>query len=396
MIRVSAFAVASLLLATPAIAQPMDHSKMPGMKMPAAPENPKTPAAKPRATAAQAAPARPRARPAQPPKRPANADAHAGHQMPAGPAAAPTPSPTDPHAGHNMPAASTAPPAAVDPHAGHQMPAVAAPARSTEDPHAGHSMPGTQTAGAEPAIPDTPPPPAPTDHAAELFYAPEVMAGARAQLRREHGGGRFSQVMARFAEYQVRDGDDGYRWDVEAWYGGDINRFVLKAEGEGGLREGVDEAEVQTLYSRAVGPYFDLQAGLRYDFEPGQRTYATLGFEGLAPYWFEVEGAAFLSDRGDLSARFEATYDLRLTQQLILQPHGEVNLALQDVPEAGTGSGVSDAELSLRLRYEIRREFAPYIGVSWQRKFGGSADFARAAGEGVTSTSLVVGLRGWF
>ena len=334
MIRVSAFTVASLLLATPAIAQPMDHSQMPGMKMPVTPAKPKAPAAAP-------------------------------------------PSPIDPHAGHNMPAAAPTQPVAVD-------------------PHAGHSMPDATPLAAEPAIPDNPPPPAPADHAAERFYAPEVMAASRAQLQREHGGSRFSQVMARFAEYQVRNGDDGYRWDVEAWYGGDINRFVLKAEGEGGLKEGVDEAEVQTLYSRAVGPYFDLQAGLRYDFEPGQRTYATLGFEGLAPYWFEVEGAAFLSDRGDLSARFEATYDLRLTQKLILQPHAEINLALQDVPEARTGSGVSDTELSLRLRYEIRRELAPYIGVSWQRKFGGSADFARAAGEGVSSTSLVVGLRGWF
>lgn len=309
MIRVSAFALASLLLAAPAIAQPTDHSKMPGMG----------------------------------------------------------------------------------------MPAVAAPAPSTAAPHADHSIPGAQpAAAAEPAIPDTPPPPEPADHAAERFYAPEVMAASRAQLRREHGGGRYSQVMARFVEYQVRNSDDGYRWDVEAWYGGDINRFVLKAEGEGGLREGVDEAEVQTLYSRSVGPYFDIHVGLRYDFEPDQRTYATLGFEGLAPYWFEVEGAAFLSDQGDLSARFEATYDLRLTQKLILQPFAELNLALQDIPAAGTGSGLSDVELSFRLRYEVRKEFAPYIGVSWQRKFGGSADFARAAGESISSTSVVVGLRGWF
>lgn len=371
MIRVSVLALASMLLAAPAIAQPMDHSQMPGMKMPAAPAKPKAPAAQPRPTATNAAPARPAARPAQAPKRPASAD---------------------PHAGHNVPAANPAHSAAVDPH---EMPAVAAPTPSTADPHAGHSMPGAPAA-TEPAIPDTPPPPPPADHAAELFYAPEVMAGARAQLRREHGGGRFSQVLTRFAEYQVRDGDDGYRWDVEAWYGGDINRFVLKTEGEGGLKKGVDDAEVQTLYSRAMGPYFDLQAGLRYDFEPTQRTYATLGFEGLAPYWFEAEGAAFLSDRGDLSARFGAAYDLRLTQKLILQPYAEVNLALQDVPEAGTGSGVSDAELSLRLRYEIRREFAPYVGVSWQRKFGGSADFARAAGEGVSNSSFVVGIRGWF
>src|SRR5690606_20487158 len=135
-----------------------------------------------------------------------------------------------------------------------------------------------------------------------------------------------------------------------------------EGEGENG---GLEHAEVQALYSRAVGPYFDLQAGVRQDLEPRpRRTYATIGIEGLAPYWFEVEGALFLSDRGGLSARLGASYDLRLTQRLILEPRVEASLAASDDAAVGVGRGLSDAEAGLRLRYEVRREFAPYVGVS--------------------------------
>jgi copper resistance protein B len=167
--------------------------------------------------------------------------------------------------------------------------------------------------------------------------------------------------------------------------------------GSGAFGEGVEDAEIQALYSRAIGPYFNLQAGIRYDFKPNpSRTYATIGFEGLAPYWFEVEGAVFLSDKGDVLGRLEGYYDQRITQRLILQPRAELNLAAQDVPENGIGSGLSDIELGLRLRYEITRQFAPYVGVSWDRKLGDTADFARAAGEDPSTTSLVAGIRLWF
>ena len=120
------------------------------------------------------------------------------------------------------------------------------------------------------------------------------------------------------------------------------------------------------------------------------------GVQGLAPYWFEVDAAAFVSDDGDVSARLEAEYELFLTQKLILQPRAELDFAVQDVPELGIGSGLSTAEAGLRLRYEFRREFAPYIGVSWRRAFGETADFTRADGEDVESISFVAGLRLWF
>lgn len=248
-----------------------------------------------------------------------------------------------------------------------------------------------ETAGDEPA------PPVPTDHPADRVFDPVAMARARARLHMEHGGGVISKVMLNLGEYQVRDGENGYRWDGEAWVGGDLDRLVIKSEGEGGASAGVESAEIQALYSRAIGPYFDLQAGLRQDLQSGpRRTYVTIGFEGLAPYWFETGGALFLSDRGELLGRLEGTWDLRLTQRWILQPRIEANLSGQDIAELGLGSGVSSLETGLRLRYAIRPEFAPYVGLSFERKFGGTADYARALGKEGQATSLVIGVRAWF
>ncbi len=189
----------------------------------------------------------------------------------------------------------------------------------------------------------------------------------------------------------------GYRWDGEAWYGGDINRFVAKTEGEGTFGKGIESAEVQALYSRTIGPYWNLQGGIRYDFKPNpSRTYATFGIEGLAPNMFDLEAAAFLSDKGDVLARIEGYYDQRLTQRFILQPRAEFNLAAQDVPRDGYGAGLIDAELGLRLRYELRREFAPYFGVSWERQFGDTRRYSRAPGENTGGFSFVAGIRTWF
>lgn len=269
--------------------------------------------------------------------------------------------------------------------------------------HMGHAQtpaaaPAEGEAGPPPvAESPTAPPPVPTDHAAERYYAPAAMAAAREVLRTEHGGMRMSKLMADLFEHQARSGDDGYRWAGEAWTGGDLNRLVIKTEGEGGVRGGVETAELQALYSRAVTRYTDLQIGLRQDVKPTpSRTYLTAGFQTLLPYWLETEGAVFLSDKGDLLGRLEGIYDLRLTQRLILQPRVELNLAAQDQPRIGVGSGLSTAELGLRLRYELKREFAPYVGVSYDRRYGRTADYARAAGRDVEATSVVVGVRAWY
>lgn len=264
--------------------------------------------------------------------------------------------------------------------------------------HSAHDAPSEapEAPTPEPVIPDAPPPAPPTDHVADRTYDPEAMAAARAQLRREHGAVTYSRVMIDMAEARVRSGPDGYAWNAEAFWGGDIDRLVIKTEGEGTRGHGVEAAEVQALYSKAVSPYFDLQAGLRQDVEPKGRTYLALGTEGMVPYWFDVEAAAFLSTKGEVLARVEASYDLRLTQRLILQPRTELNFAAQDTRATGVGAGLSNAELGLRLRYEVRREFAPYVGVSYERLFGRTADYARAEGEDRDSLSLVAGVRAWF
>ncbi|ATP18232.1 copper resistance protein B [Sphingobium yanoikuyae] len=256
----------------------------------------------------------------------------------------------------------------------------------------GHSMPTTDA-----AIPQGTAPPVPTDHAADALYDPAAMASARAAMIAEGGGMTYSQWMLDRLEYRAGKGADGYAWEGEGWIGGDINRFAVKSEGEGTVGGSLERAEVQALYSRAIDPWFNLQAGVRQDFGEGpDRSYAVIGIDGLAPYWFEVGAEAFLSTRGDAHLRLEASYDQRITQRLILQPAAEFNLAAQAVPELGIGAGPSDIELGLRLRYEIAREFAPYVGVNWERKLGDTADHARAAGDRPSATSLVIGLRAWF
>ncbi|MFO1505092.1 MAG: copper resistance protein B [Steroidobacteraceae bacterium] len=233
------------------------------------------------------------------------------------------------------------------------------------------------------------------DYAADRYFDPKVMAHAREMMREEMGEMRFSKVMLNLAEYLPDSKGDGYRWDAKAWYGGDIHRFVLRTEGEGGS-DGVETADVQALYSRAVSRYTDLQVGLRQDIEPHGRTYASLGAQVLAPFWFDLEGALFLSTQGELLARAEGSYDIRLAQRVVLQPRVELNLAAQDTAATQTGSGLSTAEVGLRLRYEIRREFAPYVGVSWEKRFATTADYWKAAGESTRSTTFVAGLRAWF
>lgn len=151
------------------------------------------------------------------------------------------------------------------------------------------------------------------------------------------------------------------------------------------------------FYSRNIASFWDAQVGIRHDFKPDpDRTFAAFGVQGLAPLWFEVDATAYVSEDGDVSAALEAEYDLLLSQRMILQPRYETGIALQEVEEYGVGQGFNDIELGLRLRYEIRREFAPYIGASWNRKLGETADLAEVDGEDTDVTSFVVGVRMWF
>jgi len=199
-------------------------------------------------------------------------------------------------------------------------------------------------------------------------------------------------------QLEVRDvGNDNENvWDGQVWIGKDLTKLWIKSEGERASGK-TDEAELQFLYSKAVAKYWDFQVGVRHDFEPSpSRSWAAVGFKGLTPYFFDVDAAAFIGESGRTALRFEAEYELLLTQRLILTPDIEINLYGQNDPDVGIGAGLSDLEAGLRLRYEIRRQFAPYMGINWSRLFGNTADFARIAGEKSSETQLVIGFRAWF
>jgi copper resistance protein B len=231
--------------------------------------------------------------------------------------------------------------------------------------------------------------------AAVLLLPPALTLHTPAQAA--EGEEIYTLVLVDRLEYQTNEGDDLLLWDAQAWLGGDYDKLWVKTEGERTLGGVLEEAQLQALYSRAIAPFWDLQVGVQHDFEPNpSRTSGVIGIQGLARYWFEVDAAAFVSEDGDVSARVEAEYELLITQQLVLQPRAELSFAVQDVEELGIGSGLSTAELGLRLRYEVKREVAPYVGVSWSRKVGETARFARDEGEDVSAVSFVAGIRLWF
>jgi copper resistance protein B len=205
----------------------------------------------------------------------------------------------------------------------------------------------------------------------------------------------FSLMFDRLESVRTRD-NTHTAYELQARYGRDYNRAVLKAEGEidGGKLE---DAHTELLWSHAVAAYWDTQLGVRYDsgLKPDRRWLA-FGLQGLAPYWFEIDATAYVGEQGRTALRFSAEYELLLTQKLILQPRIEANFHGQSDAARELGSGLSDAVAGLRLRYEIRREFAPYVGIEWSGKYGGTADHARAGGERTRKAQLVTGLRFWF
>ena len=197
-------------------------------------------------------------------------------------------------------------------------------------------------------------------------------------------------------EFREADDDNPLVLDGQGWIGKDLHKLWLKTEVER-VDSDTEEAEVQALYSQAVASYWDFQLGLRKDFKPTpDRSWAVIGLQGLAPYFFEVDTALFIGESGRTALRLEAEYELLFTQRLVFTPEVEVNFYGQNDEDIGVGSGLSDIELGLRLRYEIRREIAPYIGVNWFRKYGNTADFSKNDGATVDDTQLVLGIRAWF
>jgi len=208
----------------------------------------------------------------------------------------------------------------------------------------------------------------------------------------------FTLVKIDQFEYRAQDGNDLLSWEGQGRIGNDEHKLALKTEGEYVRNEDKFEgAEVQLLYQRPISKFFDAQIGVRRDIKPDpSRTFGVIGINGLAPQWFETDASLFVSNKGDASARLELEYDILFTQRLVLEPSAEINVAFSDDEPTGVGSGLSNVELGLRLRYEIEREFAPYIGINWERKIGRTSDFAREEGEDDNVFSIVAGIRVFF
>jgi copper resistance protein B len=190
-------------------------------------------------------------------------------------------------------------------------------------------------------------------------------------------------------------GEGAFAWDAQAWYGGDYDKLWTKIEGE--HTSGDTAARLEALWDHVFSRWWSVQSGARLDVSDGRnRGWAALGVQGLAPYWFEVESTLYVGAQGRTALRLEAEYELLLTQRLILQPDVELNAYGKSDPEALIGSGLSDAQVGLRLRYEIRRELAPYAGVLWTRRFGDTGRLFRAQGGDDNELSFVAGVRVWF
>lgn len=217
--------------------------------------------------------------------------------------------------------------------------------------------------------------------------------GQMATMMQMNDAARTGMVLVDQLEWRDPAEGSAAVWEGEGWYGGDYDKVWLRTEGErvGGETQ---NAWVELLWDRVVARWWSLQAGARQDFGQGPaRTWAAIGVQGLAPYWFDTEATFYVGDAGRTAFRLKMEYELLLTQRLILQPEGEANVYGKSDPARQLGSGLSDLEIGLRLRYEVRRQFAPYVGVVWSRNFGETADLVRAAGGSASEVQFVAGVR---
>ena len=207
----------------------------------------------------------------------------------------------------------------------------------------------------------------------------------------------FGSVLIDRLEWAHGNGSNAAAYEAQAWFGGTYNRLVIKAEGEAAQGR-VHDARTELLWGHAVGSYWDTQLGFRNDVGHGRpaRNWLAMGIQGLAPYWFELDATAYVGTEGRTALRLAAEYELLLTQRWILQPRIEANLYGKNDPETGVGSGLSSGTVGIRLRYEISRQFAPYLGVERYQSFGNTADMVRTAGGRSGETRFVAGVRAWF
>jgi copper resistance protein B len=249
--------------------------------------------------------------------------------------------------------------------------------------------------------PDRSMPPAPTPSELPPGIPPVTDADRAAAFPQVEGHAVHDRAVHSFVlfdrlEWQAAGGGSGGQWDSSGWIGRDLDRLWFRTEGEG--EDGrISGADAHVLYGRAIARWWDVVIGIRQDVRPGPaQTWTAIGVQGLAPYWFEVEATAYVGASGRTQLRLESEYELLLTNRLILQPRAELDFYGKSDPGRGIGAGLSTAEAGLRLRYEIRRELAPYVGLEWSRTFFGTADFARDSGESSAGPRLAAGVRLWF
>jgi copper resistance protein B len=271
--------------------------------------------------------------------------------------------------------------------------------------HAAHQQEQPQPSTPEPkpasgGSPDHPPHQKP-DRELPPFIPPVTDEDRRAAFPDVEGHTVHDRALNYFVlfdqlEWQSVPGGTGPNLDSKGWIGGDRDRLWFRAEGD--AEDGrVGDAEAQIFYGRQFSRWWDVVAGVRQDFRPGpSRTWAAIGIQGLAPYWFEVEATAYIGASGRTRFRGEVEYEFLLTNRLVLQPLVEVEVSGKSDLERGIGAGLSTTDAGLRLRYEVRRELAPYVGVTWKNRFGKTADFAKAAGEDTGGARFVTGVRLWF
>lgn len=277
-------------------------------------------------------------------------------------------------------ASSSAALAQTDPHAGHHQPAPPAPQPKEHD-HKDHKE------GQKTALPSFIP--AITDEDRKAAF--QDLEGHAV-----HDRAINYYVLLDQLEWQSGDGPSGPAMDMRGWVGRDRDRLWFRAEGDGADGE-VEEAQTHLLYGRQISRWWDVVGGLRQDFSPGPaQTWAAFGVQGLAPYFFDIEATAYLGASGRTHFRFEVEYELLLTNRLIAQPLFETEIYGKADPEHEFGAGLAFTDIGLRLRYEFRREFAPYVGVTWKNKWGDTADLAKANGDDTGGVRFVSGLRVWF
>ena len=269
-----------------------------------------------------------------------------------------------------------------------------------ENPHAQHEIGGKERAYFPEDYKDVDPTPKKGQEIQKYAVSDDPNSGQKNfGVQLVHDNMIFYQFMGNRLEQRFQQGDNALLFDAQAWVGTDYDKLWLKTEGEYNTNQSdFETVSHETLYSRTIAPFWDIQAGWRHDFIPeaDDRDFFAFGFQGLAPYRFEIDTASYVSDEGDISVGLEAEFDIRLTQRAVIQPRFETEIAVQDVEEYNIGSGITGFETGLRLRYEVSRKFAPYVGVSWEQNVGETKNFLREDGEMTNNTAFVTGVRFWF